>query len=129
MSYPTCIAADIGTASLTLLAAITNANGSPHATVRDLACAEIGQGQYQLVTTAIPYGYIGSIVFYTTALASASVWTGSTIQAITDTSSIAPLAAIKAAVYDSATVSGATITLADAATVTKSAGNRVTIPP
>lgn len=126
MSYPTCISADIGTASLTLLAAITNANGTPHATVRDLACAEIGQGQYQLITSSIPYGYSGTIVFYLTALASASAWSGSTIQATTDTSSLTPLASIKSKINDSLTISGSALTFSDGTVQTVTTGGRVT---
>ncbi len=126
MSYSTCIGADIGTAGLTLKAAATNSDGSPHATVRDLACAEIGQGQYQLVTTAIPYGYVGTILFYTGTLGVAVVWTGVTIQAQTDTSTLTPLQAVKAASVDTATVSGDTITLTSGQTQTVTAAGRVT---
>lgn len=126
MSYSTVIAANIGTAGLTLLAAITNANGTPHATVRDLAVTEIGQGGYQLVTSAIPYGYVGTIVFYTTSLGVATVWTGSTIQAVTDSSELAPIQQLVSVQRNTATVSGSIITFDDGTTQTVTSAGRTT---
>lgn len=130
MSYNLCIPADIGTPGLTLKAALSTASPLvPHATIRDLAVGEIGQGFYELRTSLIPYGYLGAVYFYTGTLSAATVWTGVSIQAVEGSQLLTMLAAIKAATYDSATVSGEAITLADGATQTKTGGNRVTVAP
>ncbi len=126
MSYSTCIAANIGTAGLTLLAAITNADGTPHATVRDLAVTAIAQGQYQLITSSIPYGYLGTVVFYTTALSAAVNWNGVAIQAITDSSELTPIQQLRSVQRNTASVSGDVITFDDGTTQTVTAAGRVT---
>ena len=127
MSFSTAILANIGTAGLTLKAALTTSSPLvPDPTVRDLAVGEIGQGFYELRTSSIPYGFIGSVMFYTGTLGSASVWTGVTLYAAEDVPFLTMLAAIKAAVHDTATISGSAITLADGAVLTVTSSGRVT---
>lgn len=82
MSYSLCIPIDHGTAGLTLLAALTAPDGTPHATVRDLAVTEIAQGFYQLTTALIPDSYRGTVVIYTDTLGIDADWTGVTIASV-----------------------------------------------
>lgn len=81
MAYSIVIPHNNGTAGLTLFVALSNADGTPHATVRDIAVTEIGQGFYRANLSTVPDGYSGTGYLYTTALGGASVWTGSVIVA------------------------------------------------
>lgn len=131
MSYNLCIPADIGTPGLALKAALSTASPLvPHATIRDLAVGEIGQGFYELRTSLIPYGYLGAVYFYTGTLSAATVWTGVAIQAVEGSQLLTMLAAIKAAVRLGATVNGDQMLLEDGAIIEKDEdGNRIVTEP
>lgn len=126
MSYSLTVPINTGSSGQTLRIAGVNADGTPHATIRDLAVTEIAQGVYQFVTTAIPYSYNGTLILYTGTLGVATVWTGVTIQSADGLQEIFMLAAIKAAVYDTATVTGTAITLIDGAVQTVIPAGRTT---
>lgn len=113
MSYALTLPINIGQSGQTLKVAGVNSDGTPHTTIRDLAVTEIGQGFYQFVTTDIPYDYNGALLVYTGTLGVATVWTGVAIQAPAGAQELAWLSAIKAAVYDTATVAGVAISLAN----------------
>lgn len=83
MSYTKSIAANIGLAGLTLKAALVH-NNTIHATARDLACVEIGQGFYELPGATIPTSYSGVVMFYVGTLGVASNFTGVTCYAADD---------------------------------------------
>jgi len=75
MAYNVFYNANIVTASLTLKAALQDSTGTIHATLRDLACTEVGQGFYY-ITIAVPDGYVGSVFLYTGTLGVASNFSG-----------------------------------------------------
>lgn len=66
MAYSATFALDIGTAGLTLKAALLS-EANAHATFKNITAgiSEIGDGYYEFTTSAMPDGYRGVILFYT----------------------------------------------------------------
>lgn len=82
MAYNEFFNADIGTTGLTLKAALQDSSGTIHASLRDLACTEIGQGFYR-ITIAVPDSYIGTVAFYTGTLGVSANFSGVVLLATT----------------------------------------------
>lgn len=81
MSHQIAIPVDLGTAALTLKAALFDGT-TIHATIRDIAVTEVGQGHYIWNYASFPDGYYGAAYFYTGTLAAASDFSGVTLQAV-----------------------------------------------
>lgn len=94
MSYTTPISHNNGTPGLTIRGALFSGSVI-HATVRDQAVTEVGQGHYLWIVTA-PDGYVGSAVFYTGTLAAAADFAGVVIKAQAGIEPPAPSAATNA---------------------------------
>ena len=79
MAYTLALPIPIGVTGLTLLASFVNTSGTLHATLRNLACTEIGvTGVYRFSSAAVDDSYRGQIVFHTTSV-SVDEMTGATV--------------------------------------------------
>lgn len=77
----------VGTTGLALKAALSYADGTIHATARDLTgVVELGAGMYSWTYASHPDGFRGQVVFYTGTLAAAGNFSGVTIKAVADAS-------------------------------------------
>jgi hypothetical protein len=78
--FTVSFALDLGTTGLTLKAALTSA-GTIHATFRDITATFYadGAGGYEFLTSAMPDGFRGMIVFYVGTLGGATDFSGVTV--------------------------------------------------
>ncbi len=80
MSHTLSIPVNVGTTGLTLLASLVNTSAVLHATLRNLACTEIGtSGIYRFSSSSIDDDYRGQVIFHTgTATALSDLTTANT---------------------------------------------------
>ncbi len=69
MAYTSSTTIGIGITGLTVLASFVDSSGTLHASLKNLACTEIGTGgSYRFSSAAIPDSYRGRVIFHTGSL-------------------------------------------------------------